>query len=117
MADPAQIMSRIRSFGANILLDGSKLEIVNPGKLPAGASDFIRQNAKAIANFLDQEGEFEERAAIIEFDGRAPRDWAEQFAQFCISHRPTGVSDLDWSWFLTQAGRIVDEAPVQKRAA
>ena len=111
MPDPREIIERIRSYGANIVLDGRKLEIVNPGKLPEGAGAYVRQNAKAIADFLDRESEFEERAAIIEFDGGTPRDWAEQFAKFCIAHRPSGVSELDWSLFITSAGRIVDEAP------
>lgn len=111
MPDPAKIIERIRSFGANILLDGRKLEIINAAKLPEGAAAYVRQNAKIIADFLDREAEFEERTAIIEFDGGSPREWAEQFAKFCISHRPEGVSELDWSWFITSAGKIIDEAP------
>lgn len=116
MADPAKIMARIRAHGANIMIDGGKLEIINRTKLPDGALDYIKQNARAIASFLDQEGEFEERAAIIEFDGGAPRDWAEKFANILIKSRPSGVSDLDWSWFVTRCGRIIDEAP-ERRAA
>jgi len=116
VANPAKIMERIRAHGANVVIDGGRLEIVNKAKLPPGAADFVRQNAKSIAAFLDREAEFEERAAVIEFDGGAPREWAEQFAQFCIDHRPEGVNDLDWSWFITRCGQIIDEAP-ERRAA
>ncbi len=116
MPDPAKIIERIRSFGSNIVLDGRKLEIVNPTKLPEGAAAYVRQRGKEIAAFLDREAEFEERAAIIEFDGGTPRDWADKFAMFCISHRPAGVSDLDWSWFITRCGQIIDEAPMRRAA-
>ncbi len=116
MADPSEILSRLRARGANIMIDGGKLEIINRAKLPEGALEYIKQNARAIADYLDREAEFEERAAIIEFDGGTPRDWADKFAMFCISHRPAGVSDLDWSWFITRCGQIIDEAPMRRAA-
>ena len=116
MANPARIMERIRAHGANIMLDGGKLEIINRAKLPDGALDYIKQNARDIADFLDREGGFEERAAIIEFDGGAPREWAEKFASILIKSRPSGVNDLDWSWFITSCGKIIDEAPARRAA-
>jgi hypothetical protein len=73
MAEPSKILARVRACGANILLDKTRLEIINPSKLPEGASAFIRQNARAIAAFLDNEAEFEERAAIMQFDGGLTR--------------------------------------------
>jgi len=116
MADAAKIIERIRANGANVEIDGGKLRIVNRNKLPPGAGDFIRANAKAIAAFLDQEHEFEERAAIIEFDGHAPREWAEQFAKTLIANKPSGVDEIDWSWFITRCGQIIDEAPARAAA-
>jgi hypothetical protein len=116
MADPAKIMARVRALGANVVIDGGGLKIINGKKLPADALAFIKQHAGAIADWLDREGEFEERAAIIEFDGHTPREWAEQFAKLLISMRPQGVSDLDWSWFINRAGNIIDEAPMARAA-
>ncbi len=113
MADPAKIMGRVRALGANVVIDGGGLKIVNGRKLPGDAMAFIKQHAGEIADWLDREGEIEERAAIIEFDGGSPRAWADQFARILISSRPAGVSDLDWSWFITRAGQIVDEAPAR----
>ncbi|TGT36199.1 hypothetical protein [Mesorhizobium sp. M8A.F.Ca.ET.165.01.1.1] len=109
----ADLVDRVRSFGANIVLDGSALRIVNGQKLPAQARGFIAKNSKAIAEYLrsDENVEFEERAAIIEFDGNIPREWAEQFARFLSRAKPAGVSEIDWSWFLTTCGRMIDEAP------
>jgi hypothetical protein len=105
------IITRVRAAGANVEIDGGKLHIVNGRKVTDDLRAELRRNGKAVAEWLDREGEFEERAAIIEFDGHTPREWADQFAKFCISHRPAGVSDLDWSWFITRCGQIVDEAP------
>lgn len=116
MVDPGKILDRIRTHGANVMLDGDKLVIVNPAKLPDGARDFIRQHGKRIAAFLSDEAEFEERAAIVEHDGGAPRAWAEEFARFLTRTKPDGTDELEWSWFLTQCGRMIDEAPIGRAA-
>ncbi|MER9459697.1 hypothetical protein NKI80_07305 [Mesorhizobium sp. M0387] len=113
MADAADLFNRVRSFGANIVLDGNSLRIVNPNKLPASAREYIAKNGKAVAEYLrsDENIEFEERAAIVEFEGGAPREWAEQFARYLSVTKPAGISEMDWSWFLTTCGRMIDEAP------
>lgn len=105
------IINRIRATGANVEIDGGKLHIVNGRRVPDDLRAELRRNGRAVAEWLDREGEFDERAAIIEFDGHTPRDWAEQFASILIQHRPRGVSDLDWSWFITRSAQIIDEAP------
>lgn len=110
MPDPAKIIERIRSFGSNIVLDGRKLEIVNPTKLPEGAAAYVRQRGKEIAAFLDREAEFEERAAIIEFDGGAPRDMAEAFANVCIEAARGRWPEPDRAWFIGRCAAIIDEA-------
>jgi hypothetical protein len=113
LTDVADLVDRVRSFGANIVLDGNSLRIVNRQKLPDSARAYIAKHGKAVAEYLrsDENIAFEERAAIIEFDGRAPRDWAEQFARYLGHTKPAGISDMDWSWFLTTCGRMIDEAP------
>jgi hypothetical protein len=105
------IITRVRAVGANVEIDGGKLHIVNGKRVPDELRAELRRNGRAVADWLDREGEKAERAAIIEFDGHTPREWAEQFARFCIAHRPRGVADLDWSWFITRCGQIIDEAP------
>ena len=117
MADPATIMSRVRAKGANIVIRNGELAVLNARKLPAGSTDFIAENRSALLAYLaDEQVEFDERAAAIEFEGRTPREWAEQFAEILIRTRPAGVSDLDWSWFVTRCGQIIDEAPERKAA-
>ncbi|RDE08370.1 hypothetical protein [Pelagibacterium lacus] len=113
MADAAAILDRIRSFGANVVLDGDQLRLINSRKLPAEARAFLAQHREAIGDLLrrDREASFEERAAIVEFDAGAPREWAEAFARFLTRTKPAHVSEIEWSWFLGTCGRMIDEAP------
>lgn len=117
MADAERIIDRVRAFGADIILDGGGLRLVAGNKLPQEAVTYVAANQPAILRYLQEQIEdaVDERAAIIEFEAGAPRDWAEQFARILYRRRPAGVSDLDWSWFVTACGRIIDEAP--ERAA
>lgn len=111
MVDPGKILDRIRSHGANVMLDGDKLVIVNPAKLPDGARDFIRQHAKEIAAYLSDEAEFEERAAIVEHDGGAPREMAEAFAQqLADMAKRTGWPEPDRAWFIGVCAKNIDAA-------
>lgn len=116
MADPSKILARVRACGANILLDGTRLEVINPSKLPEGASAFIRQNAKAIADFLSNEAEIEERAAIMQFDGGLTRPAAEYLTKLLLSSPPSGADRADWSWFVGEAARVVDHAMPRQAA-
>ena len=118
MADPAGILARVRARGANVALRDGKLSVLNAKRLPDGASEYIAQNRDALVAFLsDEEVEVDERAAIIEFDGKTPREWSRQFADILIRTRPAGISDLDWSWFITRCGHLIDEAPAPEGAS
>lgn len=118
MADAEAIVARLRSIGGNLELTGQGLRIVNRSKLPAQAVDFILRNKAAIIDYLrDEEVAFEERAAIIEFDGGAPREWAEQFARLLIKTPSPKVDRFALGWFLTRCGEILDEAPLLEESA
>jgi hypothetical protein len=109
MADPAKVVAKVRSHGANIMLDGQKLVIINREKLPAKAFDFIRQHAKKLADFLSSEGDFEERAAIIEFGAGVSRPVAEGLAIILLASPPKDCNPADWTWFVGKAAAIIDE--------
>ncbi|GAC1572973.1 MAG: hypothetical protein NVS3B5_02190 [Sphingomicrobium sp.] len=115
MPDPAAILNRIRTFGANVMSDNGNLIIVNREKLPKVAIDFIKQNGREIASFLDREAEFEERAAIIQYDGGLNRSVAEYLTRLLMASPPEG-SESDWTWFVGQAALIIDRAPLRKAA-
>lgn len=114
MADVAKIIERIRAAGANVELDAGKLRIVNSKKLPEGALAFIKQHGKDIAAFVEREGDFNERAAIAEFEGGLQRRHAEEFAAILLASPPAGCNPADWTWFVSKAAEIAD---TQRRAA
>lgn len=117
MPDAAEILSRVRRHGANVVMRNGELAIVNSRKLPDAAADYIAANRDALIEHLTgEQAAVDECAASIEFDGRTPREWAEQFADILIRQRPAGVSDLDWGWFITRCGQIIDEAPEREAA-
>ncbi len=108
MADVAKIIERIRANGANVIIDAGKLRIINSKKLPAGALDFIKLHGKEIAGFIEQEGDVEERSAIMEHDGGMLRAHADQLARLLFANPPTDVMPSDWTWFVSKAAEIVD---------
>ena len=50
----------------------------------------------------------EERAGIIEFDGRAPQAWAEGLARLDPAKPPAGISPKRWLRFIDDCGRFLD---------
>lgn len=116
MADARAVIERIRSFGSNVMVDGSKLTVINKEKLPPGALSFITNNGRDIAAFLEREAEFEERAAIMEYGGGLRRADAEFLAKLLMSSPPEGANRSDWSWFVGQALQIIERS-LPKRVA
>lgn len=108
MATAADLMGRIRAAGANVVMDGDRLRLVNGKKLPPDALAYIKRNAKQVADWLANEGDFEERAAIVEHDGGLNRSAAENLSRLLFSHPPAGVDATDWSWFVGHAAKIMD---------
>lgn len=116
MADVGVILQRIRARGANVMIDGGRLIVINREKLPDGALDFIRQNGRAIAAFVEREGNVEERAAIIEHDGGMPRQDADRLARLLFANCPPDTNAADWTWFVNKALEIMDAAPMERAA-
>ena len=118
MPDVAAILSRVRAQGADIVLADGRMTLAGGAKLSAEARAYITEHRAVIAAYLQEQraDAIDERAAIIEFDAGAPREWAEQFARILYQRRPAGVADLDWTWFVTTCGRMIDEAPERSAA-
>lgn len=116
MVDVGRVIERIRANGANVEIDNGKLRVVNSKKLPDGALDFIKRHGREIADFIDREAEFEEHAAIIEYDGGLTRAVAEYLTRLLLSSPPSGVEQADWSWFVGHAAKVIDAAPLRRAA-
>jgi hypothetical protein len=56
----------------------------------------------------DDLGRFEERAAIVEFDGSIPRAWADGYAHLDLAHPPAEVPSERWRQFVDDVGRFLD---------
>ena len=59
----------------------------------------------------------EERAAIIEHDGGAPREWAEALARLDPACAPRDVSPKRWLRFIDDCGRFLDEGWAERAEA
>jgi hypothetical protein len=59
----------------------------------------------------------EERAAIVEHDGGAPRAWAEGFARLDPTNPPGDVPAQRWLRFIDDGGRFLDGGWADKAAA
>lgn len=128
MTEAERVLARAREMGANIVWDGigRRIYIANSVKLPTKGMLLIKEHAVEISRILRREAgedidhvdqQLVERAAIIEFDGRAPREWAEQFAALLIARRPVDVSDDDWRTFIDTCSAIIDAAPSARAVA
>jgi hypothetical protein len=116
MASVSDLVERIRAGGANVVLDRGHLRLVNGKKLAPEALAYIKRNGKLIAEWLEQEGAFEERAAIIEHDGGASRPVAEGLARLLLARPPKDVDPADWTWFVGKAAHILDGAAAREGA-
>jgi len=59
----------------------------------------------------------EERAAIAEHDGGAPRAWAEALARLDPANPPGDVPPVRWMQFIDDCGRFLDQGWAQRCAA
>lgn len=117
MANLRSAVGRIREYGGNVIVDSGRLRIINREKLPAAALEYIKTHAKELGDYLECEAEFEERAAIIEYDGSLTRPIAEYLSKLLMKSPPDGVDLSEWSWFVGQASAIIDAAPLRRNAA
>ena len=59
----------------------------------------------------------DERAAIVEYDGGAPREWAEGFARLDPDRPPGDVPPRRWLQFVDDIGRFLDNGFAEQAAA
>jgi hypothetical protein len=71
-------------------------------KLKAHRTELIVALAEA------ERDEFEQRSAIIEHDGKIPREWAEGFARLDPDRPPADVPPRRWLQFVDDVGRFLD---------
>lgn len=74
------ILARIRAQGGDVLRDGYSFRL-RQGRLTAEHVAWVKDNLEAVKREVwDRYDEWEERAAIMEFDGEMTREEAEAAA-------------------------------------
>ncbi len=61
-------------------------------------------------------GDYDERAAIIEYGSAVPREWAEGFARLCTMPRHPDFTETAWQQLIDDAGRFLDHWAIQVAA-
>jgi hypothetical protein len=80
-------------------------------------SAFVPTVSSVPTNFgegREAQDEIDERAAVIEHDGKVPRPLAEALARLDPSRAPCDVPDRRWLTFINDAGRFIDDGWVAK---
>ena len=80
---------------------GAIVPIVSVGTDPIGPTLSVRLEREPSADV-------EERAAVVEYDGDLPREWAEGFALLDCAKCPCGVPVGRWRQFIEDAARFLD---------
>lgn len=79
---PAVLLATLHAAGVVLTLDGSALRYRAPKGIMT--PDLLQQLAQHKAALLALVDAFEERAAIMEYDGHLPREDAERLAWACL---------------------------------
>jgi hypothetical protein len=87
---------------------------VNSVTLIAGTESAITSADSAFATWGDTK---EERAAIVEYDGKIPRAWAEGFARLDPDHPPSDAPQRRWHSFINDCGLFLDGGLAANAAA
>jgi hypothetical protein len=126
MAAPAFTKFDPRAFLENAAREGTPAKTAKAAKAPeqertlaalatlAGRHIEAGNFAPAPETWTDA---YEERAAIVEHDGGAPRAWAEGFARLDPNNPPGDVPLQRWLRFIDDCGRFLDHGWADKAAA
>lgn len=80
-------LSFIRSHGGNVIRDGFQFRL-RPGRMNAAQIERLKPHMEAIkADVWPAYADWQERAAIMEFDGGLSRQEAERAAYECMEAR------------------------------
>ena len=76
-------------------------------RVTSGSRD--RAGAEAVQPIYGDREEFGERAALVEYGARVPREWAEGFARLDCTKPPAGMALGRWKQILNDGGLFLDQ--------
>jgi hypothetical protein len=104
--------------GIQLGVDGEDLVLTASVPPPTAVIDLLSSHKASIVALLrraedggsaeDRQVFFDERASIIEFDGGAPRAWAEALARLDPNKPPGDLPPRRWLRFIDDCGRFLD---------
>jgi hypothetical protein len=120
-------LAAVRAAGGDVKLAGpGRLKVVASAPLPIDLIERLRAAKSELLALLSTAAKVtpdevvpqgsaadwgeaeEERAAIVEFDGHAPRAWAEALTRLDPTNPPVGVPMARWQQFIDDCGRFLD---------
>ena len=104
MADIGPVLSKIRALGADLVLDNGAVKIIEGAKLNDKQQVWIANNRGGIEAYLRSL-----KAALpISENDTPPQTWG-QFARVLYGCCPEGHDKCDWSYFVTEMGKVARE--------
>jgi hypothetical protein len=126
-APATDVLAAVRALGGDLkIIAPGRLKVIAPAPLPDELIQKLRAAKSDLLTFLRSSipttqpawsEEKEERAAIVEYDGSAPRAWAEGFARLDPNNAPADVPPRRWLRFIDDCGRFLDGGWAQQAAA
>jgi hypothetical protein len=111
-----EALEAVRAAGGNVTLVGpERLKLFAPVPLPDHLVDRVRAAKPELVKLLS--GSTSPPAAIIEYDGGAPRAWAEALARLDPNKPPGDVPPSRWLRFIGDCGRFLDAGWAARAAA
>lgn len=107
MTSPATIIHNLESQGIRLSLVGDKIKLISDQRPDDQTIAEVKSNKTELILFLSK-ADRDERAAIAEFDGGLPREWAAAFAKLQVMDRPEQYSQAGWEQVLNDAGLFAD---------
>jgi hypothetical protein len=115
----ADALATVRAAGGDVRIVGlARLKVIAPVPLPNDLVDRLRAVKPELLALLSgpspsaaeiwNEAE-EERSAIAEYDGGAPRVWAEALARLDPVRPPCDIPPMRWLRFIYDCGRFIDD--------
>ena len=115
-----EALKAARAAGLRLDLDGGDIVVEAPSRPPRAVLDLlVRYKATIIRDgLLIRDGEMllQERAAIIEHDGGAPREWAEALARLDPASPLGDVPPKRWVQFIDDCGHFIDNGWAHRAA-
>jgi hypothetical protein len=101
MAEIAPILTKIRALGAEVVLERGKMRIVNGQGLNGEQRSWIAKNREAIEQHLRSAS-----APEPSDNDTPPLTWG-QTARILYAECPDDRDPSDWSYFVTEMGKVM----------